>query len=68
MAVKQMLLCCAALMLVSMPAIAADPIKIGFSSPDTGGSAASGKQFVVAAQIWAEHVNKAGGLWAARCS
>jgi branched-chain amino acid transport system substrate-binding protein len=53
---------CVALVLLSMPAIAADPIEIGFSSPDTGGSAASGRQFVMAAQIWAEHINKAGGL------
>ena len=60
MAVKQMLHGCAALMLLSMPATAADPIKIGFSSPETGGSAASGKQFVMAAQIWAEHVNSQG--------
>lgn len=52
----------AALMLASLPAFAADPIKIGFSSPNTGGSAASGRQFVEAAQIWADNINKNGGL------
>ena len=62
MKLVQILRGCAALLLLTTPAIAAEPIKIGFSSPDTGGSAASGRQFVVAAQIWAEHVNKAGGL------
>jgi branched-chain amino acid transport system substrate-binding protein len=50
------------LVLLALPALAADPIKIGFSSPDTGGSAASGRQFVLTAQIWAERINKAGGL------
>ncbi len=52
----------AALVLLALPAFAADPIKIGYSSPDTGGSAASGKQFELTAQIWAERINKAGGL------
>ncbi len=50
------------LLLLALPALAADPIKIGFSSPETGGSAASGKQFTLTAQIWAERINKAGGL------
>jgi branched-chain amino acid transport system substrate-binding protein len=62
MKLMQILRGCAALLLLATPAIAAEPIKIGFSSPDTGGSAASGRQFVIAAQIWAEHVNKGGGL------
>jgi branched-chain amino acid transport system substrate-binding protein len=53
---------CAALMLLAAPAMAEEPIKIGFSSPNTGGSAASGRQFVEAAQIWADNVNKKGGL------
>jgi branched-chain amino acid transport system substrate-binding protein len=46
----------------AMPARAADPIKIGFSCEETGGSAASGRQFLLAAQIWAEGVNAKGGL------
>ena len=47
---------------LAMPAIAAEPIKVGFSCEETGGSAASGRQFLLAAQIWADNVNKAGGL------
>jgi branched-chain amino acid transport system substrate-binding protein len=41
---------------------AAEPIKIGFSAEETGGSATSGKQFVLTAQIWADEINKKGGL------
>jgi branched-chain amino acid transport system substrate-binding protein len=52
----------AALLFASATAIAAEPIKIGFSCPETGGSAASGKQFLLAAQIWAENINQKGGL------
>src|SRR5580692_6968451 len=43
-------------------AYAADPIKIGFSLQLTGPLAASAKAALLAAQIWAEEVNKAGGL------
>ncbi|MBV9016641.1 MAG: amino acid ABC transporter substrate-binding protein [Alphaproteobacteria bacterium] len=42
--------------------MAAEPIKIGFSAEETGGSAASGRQFVLTAQIWADDINKKGGL------
>jgi len=52
----------AVLNLLSVPIMAAEPIKIGFSSPDSGGGAASGRQFVLAAEIWAESINKKGGL------
>jgi len=41
---------------------AADPIKIGFSIELTGGLAAVGKTGLLAFQIWAENVNKKGGL------
>ena len=41
---------------------AADPIKVGFSMQLTGPLAASGKAALLTAQIWAEEVNKAGGL------
>ena len=41
---------------------AADPIRIGFSMPLTGGFAVSGKQALVAMQIWEEDINKKGGL------
>jgi branched-chain amino acid transport system substrate-binding protein len=41
---------------------AADPIKIGFSMPQTGGLAAIGKQTLLTMQIWSEDVNAKGGL------
>ena len=41
---------------------AADPIKIGFSIEQTGPLAAVGKTGLLAFQIWAENVNKKGGL------
>src|SRR5215468_6625552 len=44
------------------PSWAADPIKIGFSMPQTGGLAAIGKQALLTMQIWAEDVNAKGGL------
>ena len=44
------------------PAGAADPIKIGFSAELTGSLAGYGKQMLLTQQIWAEDVNKAGGL------
>jgi len=62
MQVRESLCGVAALMLLALPAFAADPIKIGFSAEETGGSAASGKQFVLTAQIWADQVNAKGGL------
>jgi branched-chain amino acid transport system substrate-binding protein len=57
------LACAALLLLVSVsPTIAAEPIRIGFSCEETGGSAASGRQFLLTAQIWADRINKKGGL------
>lgn len=44
------------------PASAADPIKIGFGMALTGGLAGNGKAALMAMQIWAEDVNKKGGL------
>ncbi|HXR88182.1 MAG TPA: amino acid ABC transporter substrate-binding protein [Stellaceae bacterium] len=43
-------------------AIAADPIKVGFSMALTGGVASIGKQVLVALQIWRDDVNAKGGL------
>ncbi|HEY7364113.1 MAG TPA: amino acid ABC transporter substrate-binding protein [Methylomirabilota bacterium] len=43
-------------------ALAADPIKIGFGMALTGGLAANGKAALIAMQLWAEDVNKTGGL------
>ena len=44
------------------PAAAQQPIKIGFGMALTGGLAANGKAALMAMQIWAEDVNKKGGL------
>jgi branched-chain amino acid transport system substrate-binding protein len=46
----------------AMPALAQEPIKIGFGMALTGGLAANGKAALIAMQLWAEDVNKRGGL------
>src|SRR6185437_9534663 len=43
-------------------AIAADPIKVGFSMALTGGVASIGKQVLVALMIWRDDINAKGGL------
>ncbi|MEH2469968.1 branched-chain amino acid transport system substrate-binding protein [Nitrobacteraceae bacterium AZCC 2161] len=48
--------------LIGGQAFAADPIKIGFAMQLTGPLAGNGKAALLGAQIWAEEVNKAGGL------
>jgi len=58
-------LACFALVLgafMAAPAVAADPIKIGFSMSLTGGLAGGGKSALLAIQMWAEDVNAKGGL------
>jgi branched-chain amino acid transport system substrate-binding protein len=44
------------------PARAADPIKIGFSMPLTGGLSGGGKTVILAFELWKEDVNAKGGL------
>jgi branched-chain amino acid transport system substrate-binding protein len=44
------------------PALAQEPIKVGFSMALTGGLAANGKAALLAMQMWADDVNKKGGL------
>src|ERR1700688_4570743 len=44
------------------PAVAAEPIKIGFGMGLTGGLAASGKAALLAMKIWEEETNAKGGL------
>jgi branched-chain amino acid transport system substrate-binding protein len=46
----------------SQSAWAADPVKIGFSIPQTGGLAAIGLQALLTMQLWSDDVNKRGGL------
>ncbi|MDX1374307.1 MAG: amino acid ABC transporter substrate-binding protein [Burkholderiales bacterium] len=48
--------------LVSAPAHAQQPIKIGFSMALTGGLAGAGKAALIAMEIWRDDVNKKGGL------
>lgn len=43
-------------------AMAQEPIKVGFSMALTGGLAANGKAALLAMQMWADDVNKKGGL------
>ena len=50
------------LAVLAVPALAADPIKIGFSMSLTGGLAGGGKSALLAIQMWAEDVNAKGGL------
>ena len=52
----------AAILLLSAPAMAADPIKVGFSMALTGGVAQNGKQLLLALQMWRDDVNAKGGL------
>jgi branched-chain amino acid transport system substrate-binding protein len=47
---------------VGVPARAADPIKIGFSMPLTGGLSGGGKSVILAFDLWKEDVNAKGGL------
>jgi branched-chain amino acid transport system substrate-binding protein len=48
--------------IVAHSAQAADPIRIGFSMPLTGGLASNGKAILTAYQMWEEDVNAKGGL------
>src|SRR3984893_13108799 len=48
--------------LAPAPAYAADPIKIGFSMPLTGGLSGGGKSVILAVELWKEDVNAKGGL------
>lgn len=44
------------------PALAQEPIKIGFSMALTGGLAQAGRAALLAMEIWRDDVNRAGGL------
>jgi branched-chain amino acid transport system substrate-binding protein len=52
----------ALLMAEQAAALAAEPIKVGFSESLTGGLAVNGRQMLLTAQIWAADVNAKGGL------
>src|SRR5262249_58782536 len=51
-----------AIWLAAGPALAADPVKIGFSMALTGSVAANGKQLLAALELWRDDVNAKGGL------
>jgi branched-chain amino acid transport system substrate-binding protein len=46
----------------TMPAGAADPVKIGFAQSLTGGLAVNGKAALLAQEIWKDDINAKGGL------
>src|SRR5256885_17079561 len=47
---------------LAAPALAADPIKIGFGMSLTGPNAGAGKTFLLGREIWKDEVNARGGL------
>ena len=52
----------AAMSVVAMPALAADPVKIGFNAPLTGFAAADGKSALIGAELAVEQANADGGI------
>ncbi|HXQ53273.1 MAG TPA: amino acid ABC transporter substrate-binding protein [Stellaceae bacterium] len=48
--------------IMAMPALAADPIKIGCSLSQTGGVAVNGKQVLMGFELWRDDINAKGGL------
>jgi branched-chain amino acid transport system substrate-binding protein len=48
--------------LAATPAVAQEPVKVGFGVSLTGGLASSGKAHLLSKQIWAEEINAKGGL------
>src|SRR5438067_12072114 len=54
--------CCALLVVLSLAAQAAEPLKIGLSMSLTGGLGGGGKSSLLAMQIWKDEVNAKGGL------
>src|SRR5262245_17519257 len=52
----------AGLATMAMPALAADPIKIGFAMSLTGPNAGAGKMFLLGREIWKDEANTKGGV------
>jgi branched-chain amino acid transport system substrate-binding protein len=48
--------------LAAAPAVASDPVRIGFSMSITGPTSPAGKQVLAGLEIWRDHVNAKGGL------
>jgi branched-chain amino acid transport system substrate-binding protein len=52
----------AALTVALRPAVAAEPIKIGFGMSLSGPNAGAGKMFLVGREVWKDEINAKGGL------
>jgi branched-chain amino acid transport system substrate-binding protein len=52
----------AALTVALTPAVAAEPIKIGFGMSLSGPNAGAGKMFLVGREVWKDEINAKGGL------
>ena len=61
-AIRVFLWLAVAVFIVTTPACAADPVKVGFSMALTGAVAPNGKQLLLALEIWRDDVNAKGGL------
>jgi branched-chain amino acid transport system substrate-binding protein len=59
---RALMVAATAIFLSAPPAIAQEPIKIGFSVSLTGGLASSGKAHLLSKQIWEKEINAKGGL------
>src|SRR5262245_63003927 len=59
---RRALMAILAITCVPAPALAADPIKVGFSMALTGAVAPNGRQLLLTLEIWRDDVNAAGGL------
>jgi branched-chain amino acid transport system substrate-binding protein len=59
---RRLLIALLGALLLAPAARAAEPIKIGFTMPLSGGLASNGKAVLIAYQMWAEDVNAKGGL------
>src|SRR5262245_44644947 len=60
--IASMVLAVSVLLGAASAALAADPVKIGFSMSLTGAVAANGRQLLLSLEIWRDDVNAAGGL------
>src|SRR5262245_9514130 len=52
----------ACLSLMHVPALGAEPIKIGFGMSLSGPNAGAGKMFLIGREIWKDELNSTGGL------
>src|SRR5690242_16996462 len=60
--IRAALLSALAMVSLAAPALAADPIKVGFSMALTGPVSPNGKQLLLSLEIWRDDINAKGGL------